>query len=186
MARLIYSALMSIDGYIEDREGNFDWAEPDADVHQFANDITRPAGTHLYGRRMYETMAVWETDPSFAEESPIGRDFAQLWQAADKVVYSRTLERPVTARTRIEREFDAEAVRRLKAEATQDIMIGGPDLAAHAFRAGLVDECQLLLVPVVVGGGKPAIPTDALLRLELIDERQFGNGTMYLHYRMRE
>jgi dihydrofolate reductase len=184
MGQLIYSVMMSLDGYIEDREGNFDWAEPDADVHQFANDLTRPAGTHLYGRRMYETMAVWETDPSFAEESPVGRDFAQIWQAADKVVYSRTLEQPLTARTRIEREFEADAVRRLKADAADDIVIGGPGLAAHAFAAGLVDECQLFVIPVAVGGGKAALPTDTLLRFELLEERRFGNGTMYVRYRM--
>ena len=159
MAKLIYSAIMSLDGYIEDRDGNFDWAAPDEDVHQFINDLERTAGTYLYGRRMYETMMAWETNPSIAAESPIMRDFAVLWQAADKIVYSKTLNTVVTARTRIERDFDPEAIRQLKDTTDHDILIGGPALATLAFRAGLVDECHLFLVPIIVGGGKRLFPT---------------------------
>jgi len=152
MAKLVYSILMSLDGYIEDPDGKFDWAAPDAEVHQFINDLERGADTYLYGRRMYETMAVWETDPRFAAESPVTRDYARIWQAADKIVYSRKLETAATARTRIERAFDPEAVRRMKAQAQRDLSVSGPYLAAQAFRAGLVDECHLFLAPVVVGG----------------------------------
>ena len=184
MAKLIYGAIMSVDGYIEDRDGSFDWAEPDAEVHAFVNDLMRPVGTYLYGRRMYETMAVWETDPTLAEQSAPLRDFAELWQAADKVVYSTTLEQVSTARTRVERAFDAEDVRQMKASALRDIDVSGPGLAAHAFAAGLVDECQLFVVPAVVGGGKPALPTQTRLRLDLLDERRFGDGTVHLRYRV--
>jgi len=185
MAKLIYSALMSLDGFIEDENGNFDWALPNEEVHQFVNDLERSAGTHLYGRRMYETMAVWETDPSFAEESPAMQDFAAIWQAADKIVYSRTLERVYTARTRLERAFDPEAVRQLKATTGQDILIGGPELAAQALRAGLVDECHLFLAPVVVGRGKRALPENVRLELELFAERRFDNGMVYIGYRIK-
>lgn len=185
MAKLIYSAITSLDSYIEDKDGKFDWAEPDEEVHAFANDLERSIGTYLFGRRMYETMAVWETEPSFAEESPLYRDFALMWQAADKIVYSKTLETPVTTRTRIERTFDADAVRQLKASASEDISIGGPELAAHAFRADLVDECHLFFNPVIVGGGKPSLPKDVRLDLELLDERRFGNGVVYVHYRTK-
>jgi dihydrofolate reductase len=181
--KLIYSALSSLDGYIADEDGNFDWAEPDEEVHAFINDLERPAGLHLYGRRMYEVMVVWETDPSLADQSPLYRDFAKIWQAADKIVYSRTLQAASTARTRIERGFDPDAVRRLKAESASDILVGGSELAAHAFKAGLVDECQLFLAPIVVGGGKPSLPSNVRLELELLDERRFGNGMVYLHYR---
>jgi dihydrofolate reductase len=184
MADLIYTALASLDGYIEDKTGNFDWAAPDAEVHHFVNELERAAGTNLYGRRMYETMSVWETEPGFAEESPAMRDFAAIWQAADKVVYSRTLKAVSTARTRIERDFDPEAVRQLKRTSDRDISIGGPDLAAHALRAGLVDEFHLFLAPVVVGGGKPSLPDDLRLDLALLDERRFGNGVVYLRYRI--
>ncbi len=183
MAQLIYSAIMSLDGYIEDQDGKFDWAMPDEEVHRFINDLERAAGTHLYGRRMYETMAVWETDLSLATESPFMRDFAAIWQAADKIVYTRTLETVSTARTQIEREFDPEAVRQLKATIGKDILIGGPDLATYAFRAGLVDQCHLFLVPIVVGGGKRSLPYDVRLELELLEERRFGNGMVYLRYR---
>lgn len=184
MARLIYSAISSLDGYIEDREGRFDWAAPDEAVHQFVNDLERPVGTHLYGRRMYETMVFWETAHTLADESPVLLDYARLWQAADKVVYSRTLDTVSSARTRIERAFDPEAVRRLKESATRDVTVGGPELAGLAFRAGLVDECHLFLTPIVVGGGKRSLPDDVRVRLELLDERRFGSGVVHLHYRV--
>jgi dihydrofolate reductase len=183
MASLIYSAIASLDGYIQDVDGNFDWAMPDEEVHAFINDLDRPLGTNLYGRRMYETMAGWETDPTLAEQSPLMRDFAQLWQAADKIVYSRTLDAVPTARTRIERDFDPDAVRKMKASAGQDMIVGGANLAAQAFGAGLVDECHLFVAPVVVGGGKRALPANVRVMLELLDERRFGNGMVYLRYR---
>ena len=185
MSQLIYSMLMSLDGYIEDVNGNFDWAEPDEEVHTFINDRERSLGTFLYGRRLYETMAVWETDPSFTSDSPILQDYAAIWQAAEKMIYSRSLPAVWTARTRLEREFDPEAIRQLKATRARDLVIGGPNLAAQAFRAGLVDECQLFLAPVVVGAGKPALPQDMRLELDLLEERRFGNGMLYLRYRVR-
>jgi dihydrofolate reductase len=185
MAKLIYSALASLDGYIEDEDGKFDWAEPDDEVHGFVNDLERPVGTYLYGRRMYETMAGWETDPTFADRSLVMRDFAAIWRGADKVVYSRTLNTVSTARTRIERSFDPETIRRLKTAAGRDLAIGGPDLAASAFRAGLVDECHLFLAPIVVGAGKRSFPGDVRLDLELVDERRFRNGMVYFRYRTR-
>ena len=185
MARLIYSAIASLDGYIADEDGNFDWAMPDEEVHAFVNDLERPLGTYLYGRRMYETMVGWETDPALAEQSPLMRDFAEIWQAADKIVYSKTLEAVSTASTRIERDFDPEAVRRMKASAGRDVVVGGAELAAQAFRAGLVDECHLFVAPIVVGGGKRSLPNYVRLKLELLDERRFGNGMVYLHYRTR-
>jgi dihydrofolate reductase len=183
MAKLIYSALSSLDGYIADENGNFDWAAPDEEVHAFVNDLQRPVGTYLYGRRLYEVMVAWETPDTFADQQPVLLDFAELWQAADKVVYSRTLEEVSSARTRIERDFDPDAVRQMKASAGRDLTVGGPDLAAQAFRAGLVDECQLFLTPVIVGGGKRALPDKARVELELLDERRFGNGVVYLRYR---
>ncbi|HEY3573754.1 MAG TPA: dihydrofolate reductase family protein [Arthrobacter sp.] len=185
MARLIYSGLMSLDGYIADRDGNFDWAEPDAEVHSFVNELMRPAGTHLLGRRMYEVMAVWDHPEDFGEIPGHIRDFADIWKAADKVVFSRTLQDVSTARTRIEREFDADAVGRLKAEAGGDLAIGGADLAGAAIRAGLVDEFQMFLSPVAVGGGKSFLPDGVRLRLELLEERRFGNGTVFLRYANR-
>jgi dihydrofolate reductase len=185
MAKLIYSAISSLDGYIEDEAGGFDWAVPDDEVHAFVNDLERSAGTYLYGRRMYETMVGWETDPSLAAQSPLMRDFAASWQAADKVVYSTTLDAPSTARTRIERAFDADQVRQMKASASRDLSVGGPDLAAQAFRAGLVDECHLFLTPIIVGGGKPSLPDGVRLELELLEERRFAGGTVHLHYRTR-
>jgi dihydrofolate reductase len=185
MAKLIYSAITSLDGYIADEDGNFDWAAPDQEVHTFVNDLERPVGTYLYGRRMYEVMAPWETDPTLATQSPVMREFAQLWQAADKVVYSRTLETASTARTRIERDFDPEAVRQMKATAGRDLTVGGPDLAAQALKAGLVDEFQLFLVPIIVGGGRPSLPSNLRLELELLDERRFGNGVVHLRYATR-
>ena len=183
MARLIYAALASLDGYVEDDEGSFSWAEPDEEVHAFVNDLERGIGTYLYGRRLYETMAVWETDTDLAEHSPVTRDYAELWQAADKIVYSRTLESAATARTRIERDFAPAVVDELKAAAERDLAIGGAELAAQAFRAGLVDECHLFLAPVLVGGGKRCLPSNIRLELELLDERRFGNGMVYLRYR---
>ncbi len=185
MAHLIYSALMSLDGYIEDPDGNFDWAAPDDETHQYINDLERAAGTYLFGRRMYETMLVWETDPSLAASSPIAREFAEIWQAADKIVYSKTLEAVSTRKTRIQRDFDPDAIRQMKASARQDISIGGPDLAAHAFRSGLVDECHLFLAPILVGGGKPALPDNIRLELKLLEERRFGNGMLYLRYQVK-
>ena len=185
MAKLIYSAIASLDGYVADEDGNFDWAAPDEEVHTFVNDLDRPLGTYLYGRRMYETMVGWETDHTLAEQSPVMRDFAQIWQAADKIVYSRTLEAVSTARTRIERDFEPDAVRQMKASAQRDMIVGGADLAAHAFRARLVDECHLFVVPIVVGGGKRSLPDDVRVKLELLDERRFEGGVVYLHYRTR-
>ena len=185
MAKLIYSALSSLDGYVADEDGNFDWAVPDEEVHAFINDLDRPVGTYLYGRRMYETMVGWETDPTLADRSPLMRDFAQIWRAADKIVYSRTLERVTSARTRIERDFDPEAVRWMKAAAGRDLTVGGPDLAAHAIKAGLVDEWRLFVTPIVVGGGKRSVPDNVRVKLELLDERRFKGGVVYLHYRTR-
>jgi dihydrofolate reductase len=183
VAKLIYSAIASLDGYIADEDGNFDWAVPDEEVHAFANDLGRPVGTYLYGRRMYETMVGWETDPSLAEQSPLMRDFAEIWQAADKVVYSKTLAAVSTSKTRIERAFDPEAVRHMKASAGRDMVVGGAALAAHAFEARLIDEFHLFVAPIVVGGGKRSLPNDVRLELELRGERRFGNGMVYLHYR---
>ena len=183
MARLIYTGITSLDGYTEDADGKFDWAAPDAEVHAYINDLERPIGTYLYGRRMYETMAGWETDPSLGEQSPLMRDFAGIWQSADKIVYSGTLEKPVTARTRIERIFDPGAVQRLKDGSDRDITIGGPELAAHAIRAGLVDEYGLFVNPVIVGGGKPFLPGRVRIGLELVAERRFAGGVVHLRYR---
>jgi dihydrofolate reductase len=184
MAKLIYSAITSLDGYVADEDGNFDWSAPDEEVHGFVNDLERPVGTYLYGRRMYEVMVVWENPSTFADPSPAMQDYAEIWQAADKIVYSKTLESASSARTRVERDFDPEAVRQMKAAAGRDISVGGAELAAQAFRAGLVDECHLFLTPIVVGGGKRALPDNVRLELELLDERRFGNGVVHLHYRV--
>jgi dihydrofolate reductase len=181
MAKLIYSAIASLDGYVADADGNFDWAAPDQEVHAFVNDVERPIGTYLYGRRMYETMVPWET---MAAEHPVARDFAAIWQAADKIVYSRTLQSVSSARTRIESEFDPAAVRQVKASAERDITVGGAGLAGVALRAGVVDEIQLFLNPIVVGGGKRALPDGVRAGLELLDERRFGNGVVFLRYRL--
>ena len=180
MAKLIYTAIASLDGYIEDQDGNFDWAAPDEEVHAFVNDLERPVGTYLLGRRLYDVMSAWET---LDDPEPVMLDFARIWRSADKIVYSRTLDAVTTAKTRLERDFDPVAVRQLKAQASSHIGIGGPELAAQALAAGLVDECHLLLTPIVVGGGKPAFPSGLRLRLELLDERRFGNGVVHLHYR---
>jgi dihydrofolate reductase len=174
---LIYSAIASLDGHVADADGRFDWSMPDAEVHSFVNDRARGIGTHLYGRRMYEVLVAWET---MDDDEPIMRDFAQIWRAADKVVYSTTLEEVASARTRIERSFEPEAVRALKERG--DVSIGGPTLAAEAIRAGLVDECELYLSPVVVGGGTRALPEGVRWNLELRDERRFANGVVYLRY----
>jgi dihydrofolate reductase len=182
VARLVYTALASLDGYTEDAGGDFRWAAPDEEVHTFVNALEREAGTHLYGRRMYETLVVWET---MDDPAPAMREYAEIWRAADKIVYSRTLGEPRSARTRVEREFDPQAVRRLKEETEGELAIGGPTLAAEAFRAGLVDECRLFLSPVVVGGGRRALPDDVRLDLELVDQRRFANGTVFLRYATR-
>jgi dihydrofolate reductase len=183
LAKLIYSAIASLDGYVADEDGNFDWAAPDEEVHTFVNDLERPVGTYLYGRRMYDVMVYWETAHTLADQLPVAQDFAEIWQAADKIVYSKTLETVSSARTRIERDFAPETVRQLKASAGHDISVGGPDLAAQAIKAGLVDEWHLFVSPVVVGAGTNAFPSDVRVKLELVDERRFGNGTVFLHYR---
>jgi len=182
MARLIYFAIASLDGYIEDEQGRFDWAAPGPDAHSFANELERSVGTNLYGRRMYETMAVWETDPALAAQSPETRDFAAAWRAVDKIVYSTTLAEVSTSRTRLERRFDPYAVRELKASAEADVTVAGAELAAHALRAGLVDEYQLFLAPALVGGGKRALPDGLRLDLELLDQRSFSDGMIFLRY----
>ena len=182
MARLIYSALASLDGYVEDADGRFDWAAPDNEVHAFVNELERPIGTYLYGRLMYETMVFWESPP---ELSAVAQDYAQIWQAADKIVYSRTLQTVSSARTRVEPEFDPEGIRRLKSTVAPDLSVGGATLAARAIAAGLVDEYHLFLVPVLVGGGKRALPVGGRVDLGLMAERRFGNGTLYLGYRTR-
>jgi dihydrofolate reductase len=183
MAKLTYLTITSLDGYVADQDGKFDWAEPDEEVHTFVNHLARPVGTYLYGRRMYEVMIAWETlqgdQPAYIS------DFAEIWRAAEKIVYSRTLESVSSARTRIEREFEPEAVRQLKAASEHDLTVAGPELAAHAFRAGLVDEYQLFVAPIVVGGGKQSLPDNVRLELELLDERRFGNGMVHLRYRTR-
>jgi dihydrofolate reductase len=184
-AKLIYSAITSLDGYVADEDGNFDWAAPDDEVHSFVNDLERPVGTYLYGRRMYEVMVYWETAHMLADQPPVVQDFAAIWQAADKIVYSRTLETVSSARTRLERDFDPEAVRQLKAAAGRDLTVGGPDLAAQAIEAGLVDEYHLFVTPIVVGGGKQSLPDEVRVNLELLDERRFGHGMVHLHYRTR-
>ena len=184
MANLIYSAIASLDGFTADSNGDFDWAAPDEEVHAFVNGQERPVGTYLYGRRMYETMVYWETASTGDDQPDAVRDYARIWQAADKVVYSSTLDAVASARTRLEREFDPGAVRRLKQSAMRDVTVGGPGLAAHALAAGLVDECRLFLNPVVVGGGTRALPAGLHLELELLDERRFGNGVVYLRYQV--
>jgi dihydrofolate reductase len=185
MARLIYSALASLDGYVEDESGRFDWAAPDAEVHALVNDLERPVGTYVYGRRMYETMVYWETAHADSGQPPHIREYAEIWQAADKVVFSRTLEAASSARTRIERDFTPESIRELKEAADRDLSVGGAELAAQALRAGLVDELQLFVVPVLVGGGKKALPDGVRAQLELLDERRFAGGTVYLRYGIR-
>ena len=184
MAKLICTAMTSLDGCIADERGEFDWAAPDSDVHAFINDLERPIGTYLYGRRLYEVMVFWETAPTQSNQSPIVLDYAKLWQTADKIVYSTTLPTASSARTRIERRFDPDAVRAMKDAADRDLSIGGPALAAHAFRAGLVDEVRLFVSPLIVGGGTRFLPDRLPLNLHLRDERRFDNGVVYLRYRV--
>ena len=183
MAKLIYASNVSLDGYIEDESGVFEWTAPDDEVLAFITDLVRPVGTYLYGRRLYDTMAVWEADPALAAQSDLMGEFANVWQRADKVVYSTTLATVSTSNTRLERHFDPSAVHDLKASATSDLTVGGSNLAAQAFKAGLVDVCHLFIWPVVVGGGKPAMPTETRIDLELLDERRFNNGVVHLRYR---
>ncbi len=182
MAKLIYSAITSLDGYVADEDGRFDWAAPDDDVHTFVNDLERSIGTYLYGRRMYEVMAYWETAHTLADQPRVIQDYAEMWHAADKVVYSTTLEAASTARTRIERDFDPDAVRQMKTAAERDISVGGPHLAAQALKAALVDEFHLFVTPIVVGGGNRSLPDNVRLELELLDERRFDSGVVHLHY----
>jgi dihydrofolate reductase len=184
MSRLIYIANVSLDSYIEDSDGNLDWTTPNDEVFAFITDLVRSSGTYLYGRRMYETMSVWETDPAVAAESELRSEFARVWQAANKVVYSTTLHEVSTAKTQLERNFDPVVVRDLKASAATDLTVGGPNLAAHAFRAGLVDECHLIIAPVFIGAGKSALPRDLRADLELLDERRFSSGAVYVRYRV--
>jgi dihydrofolate reductase len=184
MVKLIYSTIISLDGYVADEDGEFGWAAPDEEVHAFINDLERQVGTYLYGRRMYEVMRYWETADATSGRSPVARDYAQIWRTAEKIVYSRTLRSASTARTRIERDFDAEALRREKAQAERDIGVGGPGLAARALETGLVDEVRLFVAPIMVGGGKQALPDHVRLELELLDERRFDGGMVYLHYRI--
>ncbi len=185
MGKLIYAANISLDGYLEDEDGAFDWSEPDDEVHAFWNEHERGIGTSLYGRRMYEAMRVWEDDDWLADQTAVVREYAGIWRDADKVVYSTTLDAVSTARTTIERQFDPEVVRRLKEASGRDLSVGGAALGAEAFRHGLVDECVLLLYPVLVGGGKPALPRGVRLDLELLDHRRFGNGVVHLHHAVR-
>nr|WP_238362837.1 dihydrofolate reductase family protein [Actinopolymorpha pittospori] len=182
---MIYSALASLDGYVADKSGNFDWAAPDEEVHAFVNDLERPIGTSLNGRRMYDIMVYWETEGTGDDDSAVSRDFAQIWRAAEKIVYSRTLQTPSSARTRIERDFDPAAIKQLKESSTRDISIGGAELAGQALAAGLVDECHLFLNPIVIGGGTRALPDDVAVQLELLDEHRFRSGVVHLHYGVR-
>jgi len=186
MARLFYSTLCSLDGYIEDQNGRFDWAAPDEEVHQFVNDQERTVGTYLLGRRMYEIMQVWETDPTLAADSEITRDYAELWRAAKIIVFSRTLKTVTTSRTQLIGNFDPSAIRALKETLESDISIGGPELAAHAFRTGLVDECHFYIAPIVVGGGKRAFPANLVVELNLADERRFKSGFVFLRYQIKQ
>jgi dihydrofolate reductase len=184
MARLMYITNVSVDGYIEDAHGGFDWTEPDDELFAFITDLVRSVGTFVYGRRLYESMAVWETDPTLAARSELMGDFARVWQAADKIVYSTTLREVSTGRTRIERDFDPETIQRLKESEAGDLTVGGAAFAAPAFKAGLVDECHLFVHPVIVGAGKAALPRDLRADLELLDERGFSNGVVYLRHRV--
>jgi dihydrofolate reductase len=184
MAKLIYSAIASLDEYVEDNQGEIDWGAPDDEVHAFINDVERPIGTYLYGRRMYETMVAWETSGTGGDQPAVSRDFAEIWRAAEKIVYSRTLQSPSSERTRIERDFDPAAVRRLKQSSSRDITVGGAELAGEAIAAGLVDECHLYLVPILLGGGKRALPDNVRAQLELLAERRFPGGVVHLHYRL--
>jgi dihydrofolate reductase len=185
MGKLIYSTITSLDGYVADKDGNFDWAAPDEEVHTFVNHLERPIGTYLYGRRMYEVMRYWDTAHALTDQPSFMQDYAKIWRAADKIVYSKTLETASSARTRIERDFYLDTVRRMKAQAERDISVGGPDLATQALKSGLVDEYHVFVTPIVVGGGKRSLPNDVRLELELLDERRFEGGVVHLHYRIR-
>jgi dihydrofolate reductase len=185
LAKLIYSAITSLDGYVADEHGNFDWAMPDSEVHAFINDLERPIGTYLYGRRMYDVMSVWETMPTSGDAHPVEQDFARLWQMADKIVFSRSLEKASTAKTRIERAFDPREIRQLKSNAERDISVGGPDLAGEAIKAGQVDEYVQFVTPIMVGGGNHWLPKHVRVQLELLEERRFKSGVVYLRYRTK-
>ena len=185
MAKLIFAAITSLDGYVADADGNFDWSMPSEEVHRFVNNLEAGIGTYLYGRRMYEVMRYWETASTGNGEQSAEQEYAKLWQGTDKIIYSRSLDEVSTARTRLERAFDPEAIRQMKADVTRDIAISGPTLAAEALRHGLVDECHLFLSPIVVGGGTPALPDNVWLQLALLDQRRFDNGVVYLHYRVK-
>jgi dihydrofolate reductase len=182
LTKLIYVTNVSLDGFIEDEHGSFDWTAPDDELFAFITDLVRPVGTHLYGRRLYDSMAVWETDPALAGQSELMADFANVWKAADKVVYSKTVDAVSTGRTRLEHDFEPGSVREMKASANRDLTVGGAQLAAQAFKAGLVDECHLFVRPVLLGGGKPALPSGTRAELELLDDRRVGNGVVYLRY----
>jgi dihydrofolate reductase len=184
VAKLIYVTNVSLDGFIEDEHGRFDWTEPDDEQFAFITDLIRPVGTYLYGRRLYETMAVWETEPALAAQSELRADFARVWQAADKIVYSTTLDAVSTAKTRLEPHFDPNVIREMKGTASRDLMVGGANLAAHAFNAKLIEECHLFIGPAVVGRGKPSLPSELHAKLELLDERRFDNGVVYVRYRI--
>ena len=185
MAKLIYSAFTSLDGYVADETGNFDWAELDEEVHAFINSRERQIGTYLFGRKMYEAMAVWERPDVIPHLPAAALEFAPIWQVAEKIVYSRTLQTVSTAKTRLERKFEADVVRELKAGATREVAVGGLALAAHAIRAGLVDEYHLFIAPVIVGSGNPYLPGKVPVKLELLDERRFDNGMVHVRYRAK-
>jgi dihydrofolate reductase len=184
VAKLIYVTNVSLDGFIEDEHGRFDWTEPDDEQFAFITDLIRPVGTYLYGRRLYETMAVWETEPALAAQSELRADFAHVWQAADKIVYSTTLDAVSTAKTRLEPRFDPNVIREMKGTVSRDLMVGGANLAAHAFNAGLIEECHLFIGPAVVGRGKPSLPSELRAKLELLDVRRFDNGVVYVRHRI--
>jgi dihydrofolate reductase len=184
VAKLIYVSNVSLDGFIEDEHGDFEWTEPDDEQFAFVTDLIRPVGTYLYGRRLYETMAVWETDPALAAPSELKADFAHVWQAADKIVYSTTLDAVSTAKSRLVGRFDPDFIRTMKDTASRDLMVGGANLAAHAFSARLIDECHLFICPVIVGRGKPSLPSELRAKLELLDERRFDNGVVYVRHRI--
>nr|AUN37594.1 dihydrofolate reductase [uncultured bacterium] len=183
MSKLIYFNLMSLDGFLAGENDSLDWSAPDDEVLAFINDRTRPIGTYLYGRKIYDTMKVWQTPEVIPDLSPASLEFARIWQAADKIVYSRSLETVSTPKTRLEREFDPQAVRDLKAQLPHDISVDGTNLSAQMIRAGLVDEIELLVIPYLLSGGVSVLPDGVRLKLELLDERRFGNGWVYLHYR---
>lgn len=184
MAKLIYVSNVSLDGFIEDEHGGFEWTEPDDEQFAFVTDLVRPVGTYIYGRRLYETMAVWETDPSLAAQSELSADFARVWQAADKIVYSTTLDAVSTGKSRLERGFDPDSIRKMKVTTSRDLMVGGANIAAHAFSARLIDECHLFIGPAIIGRGKPSLPSELRAKLELLDERRFDNGVVYVRHRI--